>query len=97
MLTVKKFKVMLTHSNHPGYLNVALDANNANQFYIVGNGGMGTTISTPVDRFLPEIKEYVIALIKSGGLIKDEETRLLLDRNIVVHYLSLPAAHLREV
>lgn len=97
MLTVEKFKVMLTHSNHPGYLNVALDANNANQFYIVGNGGMGTTISTPVDRFLPEIKEYVIALIKSGGLIKDEETRLLLDRNIVVHYLSLPAAHLREV
>ena len=97
MLTVEKFKVMLAHSNHPGYLNVALDANNANQFYIVGNGGMGTTISTPVDRFLPEIKEYVIALIKSGGLIKDEGTRLLLDRNIVVHYLSLPAAHLREV
>ena len=31
MLTVEKFKVMLTHSNHPGYLNVALDANNENQ------------------------------------------------------------------
>jgi hypothetical protein len=70
-----------------------LDANNANQFYIVGNGGMGATISTPVDRFLPEIKEYVIALINSGGLIKDEEPRLLLDRNIVVHYLSLPTEH----
>jgi hypothetical protein len=91
MLTVEKFKVMLTHSNHPGYLNVALDANNANQFYIVGNGGMGTTISASVERFLPEIKEYVIALINSGGLIKDEEPRLLLDINILVHYLSLSA------
>ena len=90
MLTVEKFKGMLTNSNHPGYLNVAFDANNANQFYIVGNGGMGTTISTPVERFLPEIKEYVIALINSGGLIKDEEPRLLLDRNILVHYLFLP-------
>jgi hypothetical protein len=97
MLTVEKFKVMLAHSNHPGHLNVALDANNANQFYILGNGGMGTTISTSVERFLPEIKEYVIAMINSGRLIKDEEPRLLLDRNILVHYLSLPAAHQREV
>jgi hypothetical protein len=93
MLYSEKFKVMLTHSNHPGYLNVALDANNENQFYIVGNGGMGTTMSAPAENYLPEIKEYVIAMINSGGLIKDEEPRLLLDRNILVHYLSLPAGH----
>jgi hypothetical protein len=93
MLTVEKFKLMLTHSNHPGHLNVALDANNANQFYIVGNGGMGTTLNAPVERHLPEIKEYVIAMINSGGLIKDEEPRLLLDINILVHYLFLPTKH----
>jgi len=88
---------MLVRSNHPEYLHVALDANNPNQLYIVGNGGMGTTVSAPAENYLPEIKEYVIAMINSGGLIKDEELSLLLDRNILVHYLSLPAAHQREV
>jgi hypothetical protein len=97
MLTVEKFKVMLARSDRSDSLLVALDANNENQFYIVGHGGMGTTMSAPVERFLPEIKEYVIAMINSGGLIKDEEPRLLLDINILVHYLSLPAAHQREV
>jgi hypothetical protein len=57
---------------------------------------MGTTMSAPLESYLPEIKEYIIAMINSGGLIKDEEPRLLLDRNIVVHYLSLPAAYQRE-
>ncbi|WP_299081137.1 hypothetical protein [uncultured Paraglaciecola sp.] len=92
MLTVKKFKEKLGRSKHPDYLQVAFDADNTNQFYIVGNGGMGTTVSAPVESFLPEIKEYVIATINSGGLVKNEEASLLLDRNLLVHYLSLADA-----
>lgn len=92
MLTVKKFKEKLARSKHPNYLQVAFDANNTNQFYIIGNGGMGTTVSAPVESFLPEIKEYVITTINSGELVKNEEAVLLLDRNLVVHYLSLVKA-----
>jgi hypothetical protein len=58
---------------------------------------MGTTMSAPLESYLPEIKEYIIAMINSGGLIKDEEPRLLLDRNMLVHYLSLPEAHQNDV
>jgi hypothetical protein len=97
MLTAEKFEAMLAGSNHPDYLHVALDANNANQFYIVGNGVMVTTVSAPVENCLPEIAEYVVVMFNSGGLIKDEERRLFLDRNILVHYLSLPATHQRKV
>jgi hypothetical protein len=89
----KTLKVRLGRSNHSDCLHVAFDANNANQFDIVGNGGMGTTVSSPIESYLPEFKEYVIAMINSGGLIKDEEPKLLLDINILVHYLSLPADH----
>ena len=90
MLTVEKFKERLGQSNHSDWLHVALDASNANQFYIVGNGGMGNTISMPIERYLPEIKEWVIRQINSGELIKDEKKSLLLDRDILVHYVSLP-------
>lgn len=89
MLTVEKFKERLEHSNRSDWLHVAVDANNENQFYIVGNGGMGNTISTPIERCLPEIKEWVIGMINSGELIKGEKKRLLLDRNTWVHFISL--------
>lgn len=93
MLAVDKFKKRLSRSNRSDWLHVAVDANNANQFYIVGNGGMGNTISMPIERYLPEIKEWVIRQINSGELIKDEKKSLLLDRNILVHYLSSSAVH----
>lgn len=89
MFTVEKFKERLERSNRSDWLHVAVDANNANQFYIVGNGGMGNTISATVESYLPEIKEWVISQIDSGELIKDEKKSLLLDRNILIHYLSL--------
>jgi hypothetical protein len=88
MLTVEKFKERLEQSNRSDWLHVAVDANNAKQFYIVGNGGMGNTMSMPIERYLPEIKEWVIRQINSGELIKDEKRSLLLDRNILVHYVS---------
>jgi len=88
MLTVEKFKERLGQSNRSDWLNLVVDVNNANQFYIVGNGGMGNTISMPIERYLPEIKEWVIRQIHSGLLIKSEEQSLLLDRNILVYYLS---------
>lgn len=90
MLTVENFKERLKRSNRSDWLHVAIEVNNANQFYIVGNGGMGNTISMPIERYLPEIKEWVIRQINSGELIKDEKKSLLLDKNILVHYLSLP-------
>ena len=88
MLTVEKFKERLKRPNRSEWLHVAVDANNEKQFYIVGNGGMGNTISMAIERYLPEIKEWLISQINSGELIKDEKKSLLLDRNILVHYLS---------
>ncbi|MEH6596576.1 MAG: hypothetical protein ACJAWS_000121 [Oleiphilaceae bacterium] len=90
MLTVENFKERLERSNRSDWLHVAVEVNNANQLYIVGNGGMGNTISMPIERYLPEIKEWVIRQINSGELIKDEKKSLLLDRNILVYYVSLP-------
>ena len=89
MLTVENFKERLERSNRSDWLHVAVEVNNANQLYIVGNGGMGNTISMPIERYLPEIKEWVIRQINSGELIKDEKKSLLLDRNILVHYLTV--------
>ncbi|MGB2741215.1 MAG: hypothetical protein WBC60_11765 [Cognaticolwellia sp.] len=89
MLTVKKFKERLGQSNRSDWLHVAVDFNNANQFYIVGNGGMGNTISAPIESYLPEIKKCVVNMISSNELIKDEKKNLLLDRNTLVHYLTV--------
>jgi hypothetical protein len=89
MLTVEKLKERLNQSNRSDWLNVAVDASNASQFYIIGNGGMGNTISAPIESYLPEIKEWVVRQINSGELIKDGKKSLLLDRNILVHYLYL--------
>ncbi len=69
MLTTEKFKARLIRSNQPDWLHIAVDANNANQFYIVGNGGMGNTISAPIESYLPEIKECVLSMINSRELI----------------------------
>jgi hypothetical protein len=88
MLIVGKFKERLERSNRSDWLHFAVDANNEKQFYIVGNGGMGNTISMAIERYLPEIKEWVISQVNSGELIKDEKKSLLLDINILVHYLS---------
>ncbi len=89
MLTVDAFKERLGKSNRSDWLHVAVDVNNANQLYIVGNGGMGNTISAPIESYLPEIKEWIISQMNSGGLIKNEKKSLLNDRNIWVQYLSL--------
>ena len=88
MLTVEKFKERLGQSNRSDWLHVAVDVNNENQFYIVGNGGMGNTVSAPIESYLHEIKECVIGMINSGKLIKDDKKSLLLDRNTWVHYVS---------
>lgn len=89
MLTIDAFKKRLGKSSRSDWLHVAVDVNNANQFYIVGNGGMGNTISVPIESYLPEIKEWIINQVNSGELIKNEKKSLLLDRNILVHYVSL--------
>ena len=92
MLSVEKFKERLGQSNCSDWLHVAVDANNANQFYIVGNGGMGNTISAPIESYLPEIKEWIMSQINSGELIKNEKKSLLLDRNILIYYISIPSS-----
>jgi len=70
-----------------------MDANNAKQLYIVVSGGMGNTISTPIERYPPEIKAYISSKLNSGELTMDEKQSLLLDRNILVHYLSKSPAY----
>lgn len=89
MLTIKEFKKRLERLNSPDWLHVAIDTDNKDQFYIVGNGGMGATISAPIEQYKPEIKSGVIDMLNSGKLVIDEKRSLLLDRNILVHYLSL--------
>ena len=88
MLTVEQFKERIAYSNRSDWLHVVVDANNENQFYIVGNGGMGSTISAPIERLSPEIKQCIISMINSGQLIKDEKRGFLFDKNIWVHSLS---------
>ena len=90
MLTVEKFKERLGQSNRSDWLHVAIDASNANQLYIVGNGGMGNTISAPIESYFPEIKTWIMSQINSGEFIKNEKKSLLLDRNILVHFISIP-------
>ena len=89
MLTVEKFKNMLGRVNHSDWLHVAVDANNTEQFYIVVNGGMGNTISAPIENYPPEIKECVIKMLFSGELIAAKEAAFLLEINTLVYYLSL--------
>ena len=89
MLTAKEFKKRLARKNSPDWLHVAMDAEDNTQFYIVGNGGMGTTISMALERYPAEIKVCVMDMLSTGELIVDKKRNLLLDRNILIHYLSL--------
>jgi len=88
MLTVEKFKTRLGRINHSDWLHVAVDDNNENQLYIIVNGGMGNTLSAPIERYDPAIKAYIISMLNSCELVMNEERNLLRDRNILVHYLS---------
>jgi hypothetical protein len=88
MLSVEQFKERIAHLNRSDWLRVVVDVNNDNQFYIVGNGGMGSTITAPIERFPPEIKDCVVSMINSGQLITEEKRDFLLDKNIWVYYLS---------
>ena len=89
MLTVETFKKRLTKLNSPDWLHVAVDANNVKQFYIVVNGGMGNTISTPIEHYPPDIKECVVEMLFSGEFTKENKTTFLIEINSLVHYLSL--------
>lgn len=92
MLTIEEFKTRLTQPNSPNWMSVVIDANSINQFYIVVNGGMGNTISTPIERYPAEIKDCVIRMLNSGELIKDAKKNYLLEINSFVHYLTPSSA-----
>jgi len=89
MLTVERFKKRLGRPNHSDWLHVAVDANNVRQLYIVVNGGMGNTISTPIERYPPKIKENVVKMLSFGELIIAKKAVLLLEIDTLVYYLSL--------
>ena len=88
MLTVEKFKERLGRPNHSDWLHVGIDAVNKEQFYIIVNSGMGTTLSAPIERYDLAIKAYIVSLVNSGQFVMDEKRNLLRDRNVLVHYLS---------
>ena len=73
MLTVNEFKQKLVNFNSPYHLHVAVDATDADLFYIVGNGGMGTTISVLIEKFGSEITQAVMDMIAEGQLVKAEK------------------------
>jgi hypothetical protein len=89
MLTIETFKKRLTKVNNPDWLSVAIDANNVRQLYIVVNGGMGNTISTPIERYPSEIKECIVKVLFSGEFIVAKKTVILLEIDTLVYYLSL--------
>ncbi|MGL1956405.1 MAG: hypothetical protein OCD00_03695 [Colwellia sp.] len=91
MLTVDKFKQRLRKTNSPDWLHVAADDSNEKQLYIIGNGGMGTTISMPIERFGAEIKGYISKKLEQGELVIDNKPSLLLEKGIFVRYLVKPA------
>lgn len=88
MLTVEEFKTRLTQPNNPNWLLVAIDAKKAEQFYIVVNGGMGNTISSPIERYPAEIKDCVIRMLDLGELVSDEHINFLPEINTIVHFLK---------
>lgn len=92
MLTVEEFKTRLVRLNSPNWVSVVIDTNNTNQFYIVANGGMGNTISTPIERYPTEIKNCVIHMLSVGELIIDKNKNFLLEINTFVHYLTPSSA-----
>ena len=89
MLTVNEFKARLKKKQHAHWLHVAVDADKRDQFYIVCSGGMGTTVSDPIERYGHDIKACVIDMLTSGELIVEEQQRLLLDIDLIVHYLNV--------
>jgi len=93
MLTIETFKKRFAAKDSPHWLCVGVDAANKTQFYIIVNGGMGTTLSAPIERYDPAIKAYIIGMLNSGELVINEEKNLLRDRNTLVHYLSQSPVH----
>ena len=87
MLTIETFKKRFAAKDSPHWLCVGVDAVNKRQFYMIANGGMGITISAPIERYHPDIKTYLISMLESGELVMDKKRGLLHDRNILVHYL----------
>ena len=93
MLTIETFRKRFAAKDSPHWLCVGVDTANKAQLYIIVNGGMGTTLSAPIERYDPAIKAYIISMLNSGELVMDEERNLLRDRNILVHYLSQSPVH----
>ena len=50
---------------------------------------MGNTISTPIERYPPEIKECVVKMLFSGELFIAKKAVLLLEIDTLVYHLSL--------
>lgn len=88
MLTIEEFKTRLIQPSSPNWMSVVIDANSINQFFIVVNGGMGNTISTPIEQYSAEIKDCVINMLSLGELIIDKNKNFLLEINTFVHYLK---------
>ena len=93
MLTIESFKKRFVSKDSPNWLCVGVDTTSKTQFYIIVNGGMGTMLSAPIERYDPAIKDYIISMLNSGVLVIDEERNLLRDRNVLVHYLSQSPVH----
>jgi hypothetical protein len=89
MLTVEKFKENITPKDGCSQLCIVVDIESKQgQLYIVGYGGMGTTISFPVEEFGSEVKAFVIEMIENEMLVIDDKAVMLLEKNIVVKYYT---------
>lgn len=72
MLTVEQFTLCLSRPNHTDALFVAVDTQDENQFYIIGNGGMGNINCAPIESFSTEIKYCAREMINQGKLYIQE-------------------------
>jgi hypothetical protein len=90
MLTREEFQQQILITDGSRQWSVAVDYDRGNRLYLISNGGMGNTITTEVERFLPEIKEYIVEMILTRQLVRHEEPSLLLDSNKLVYILNPP-------
>jgi len=75
MLTVEDLLKRIKQPNNPSWLLVGVDSKDEGQLKIAVNGGMGNIICTSIDRYPPEIKACVLAMIDEGALYLESNVK----------------------
>ena len=91
MLTIKNFKTLLQHTNHPDWLLVGVGSQDDKQLYILSNGGIANINCEPIEAFPEEIKTYTLEMISQSELYlkkDDKQIRIGHDKSIYSYSLK---------